>query len=261
MKDRLFVPVAVKIPGSEVAVARRGGADTAEFDFVGQVTDARGRIAANVRDTIRVKLGEAGAAQLGSRNIQYDTGFTLTPGQYTLKFLVRENQSGKMGTFETEFTLPNLNAELTGLRLSSVVWSGQREPVSAAIGAGANQKLLANHPLVSEGQKLIPSITRVLSRKQNLYVYFEVYDPAEHPDTRKPQVVASVSFYRRGLKVFESDALQLSTLSANRQGTLPAQFQVPLGKLQPGRYTCQVNVIDEAAKKFEFLRAPLVVLP
>jgi hypothetical protein len=31
--------------------------------------------------------------------------------------------------------------------------------------------------------------------------------------------------------------------------------------LKPGRYTCQVNVIDEIAKKFDFPRAPLVVLP
>jgi hypothetical protein len=115
--------------------------------------------------------------------------------------------------------------------------------------------------LVSEGQKLVPSITRALSKKQNLYVYFEIYDPAHKPDTKQPLVVASVSFYRRGLKAFESSPVQLSTLSKERSGTLPVQFQVPLGKLQPGRYTCQVNVIDEAAKKFEFLRAPLVVLP
>ena len=143
---------------------------------------------------------------------------------------------------------------------SSVVWSGQREPVSAAIGAGENQRLLASHPLVSEGQILVPSITRTLSKKQNLYVYFEIYDPAHKPDTKLPLVVASVSFYRRGLKAFESSPVQLTTLSKDRAGTLPVQFQVPLGKLQPGRYTCQVNVIDEAAKKFEFLRAPLVVL-
>ena len=42
---------------------------------------------------------------------------------------------------------------------------------------------------------------------------------------------------------------------------MPVQFQVPLSTLKPGRYTCQVSVIDETAKKFEFLRAPLVVLP
>ena len=261
VKDRLFVPVAIKIPGSELTTVRRGGADTAEFDFAGQVLDAKGRVAGQVRDTIRVKLAGDSSSQLGSKNIQYDTGFTLVPGQYRLKFLVRENQSGKMGTFDTAFTVPNLSAAHEGLRMSSVVWSGQREALASAIGAGTNQKLLANHPLVSDGQKLIPSITRVLSKKQNLYVYFEVYDPAQQAGTKKPQVMASVGFYRRGVKVFESAPVQLSALAPNREGTLPVQFQVPLGSLQAGRYTCQINVIDDVAKKFDFLRSPLVVLP
>jgi len=258
--DHYFVPVAVKIAGSEIALARRGAGDTTEFDFVGQVTDAKGALKGQVQDTIRVKMGE-GAAQLASKNVQYDTGFTLLPGKYRLKFLARENQGGKMGTFEADFLVPNLNADQKGLRVSSVVWSGQRQPVAEAIGAGTNQKLLVNHPLVYDGQKLIPSITRALSTKQNLYVYFEVYDPAQQAGTKKPKVVAEVSFYRQGRKAFESAPVQLSALSPTRQGTMPVQFQVPLNTLKPGRYTCQVSVIDEAARKFEFLRAPLVVLP
>ena len=258
--DHYFVPVAVKIAGSEIALSRRGAGDTTEFDFIGQVTDAKGQVKGNVRDTIKVKMGE-GAAQLAGRNVQYDTGFTLSPGKYRLKFLARENQGGKMGTFETDFTVPNVNADREGLRVSSVVWSGQRQPIAEAIGAGANQKLLANHPLVYEGQKLIPSITRTLTSKQNLYVYFEVYDPAQQAVTKKLRVVAVMSFYRQGRKAFESAPVELSALSTTRQGTLPVQFQVPLNVLKPGRYTCQVSVIDETAKKFEFLRAPLVVLP
>ncbi len=258
--DHYFVPVAVKIAGSEIALSRRGAGDTTELDFVGQVTDAKGQIKGNVRDTIKVKVSE-GAAQLASKNIQYDTGFTLSPGKYRLKFLARENQGGKMGTFETDFVVPNLNSDSKGLRVSSVVWSGQRQAVAEAIGAGANQKLLINHPLVQDGQKLIPSITRALSTKQNLFVYFEVYDPAQESGAKTARVVAEVTFYRQGRKAFESAPVQLSALSPNRAGTMPVQFQVPLTSLKPGRYTCQVSVIDENARKFEFLRAPLVVLP
>ena len=258
--DHYFVPVAVKIAGSEIALSRRGAGDTTELDFVGQVTDAKGGIKGSVRDTIKVKVSE-GPAQLASKNIQYDTGFTLSPGKYRLKFLARENQGGKMGTFETDFVVPNLNADSKGLRVSSVVWSGQRQAVAEAIGAGANQKLLVNHPLVRDGQKLIPSITRALSTKQNLFVYFEVYDPAQQSGAKTARVVAEVTFYRQGRKAFESAPVQLSALSPNRAGTMPVQFQVPLTSLKPGRYTCQVSVIDENARKFEFLRAPLVVLP
>ena len=135
------------------------------------------------------------------------------------------------------------------------------EPVASAVGSGSNQKLLSNHPLVSDGQKLIPSITRVLSRKQNLYVYFEIHDPVQSPDTHKPNIVASVSFYRKGVKTFKSDPVQLSALLKTREGILRVQFQVPLAKLTAGRYTCQVDVVDEAGQKFEFLRAPMAVVP
>ena len=74
-------------------------------------------------------------------------------------------------------------------------------------------------------------------------------------------MAAVVSSCYQGRKAFESASVELSALSTTRQGTLPGQVQVTLSVLKPGRNTCQVNVIDEIAKKFEFLRAPLVVLP
>jgi hypothetical protein len=35
---------------------------------------------------------------------------------------------------------------------------------------------------------------------------------------------------------------------------------VPLATLLPGKYTCQVNVVDEVGGKFAFARAPMVLL-
>ena len=72
---------------------------------------------------------DADAAQLEKHNLQYDTGLTLPPGKYSLRFLARENQTGKMGTFETKFTIPDLSLE-KALRLSSVIYSttGSRLP-------------------------------------------------------------------------------------------------------------------------------------
>ena len=78
-RDRYFIPVSVKIPGSAIALARKGANETTEFDFIGQVRDAKGKLVANVRDGIKVKLNEANAAQLASGSFQYDTGFTLPP--------------------------------------------------------------------------------------------------------------------------------------------------------------------------------------
>lgn len=260
-KDKYFVPISAKIPGSALPVVKKGSKETTEMDFVGQVRDAAGKLVGSVRDTIPVKLNTENAAQLTRRHLEYDTGVTVPPGHYTLRFLGRENQTGKMGTFETKFAVPDLDSESKTLRVSSVIWSNQREPLSAAVGtAGTSKKLLSNDPLVQEGQKLIPSITRVFRRSQNLYVYLEVYDPTLGTMQRAPAVEADLMLFRNGRKLFESRSVKLDSLAAKRLNMVPVQLQLPLEKLQPGSYLCQVNVIDALGRKFAFRRGSFVVL-
>ncbi len=251
-----FVPVSIKIPGSEIPLAKKGSNEETEFDFVGQVRDSKGKVVGQVRDGIKVKLNQSNAEKLTTRSLQYDTGFTLPPGAYLLKLLARENQSGKMGTFETKFIVPDFGLPSPGLHISSVVWSAQRQPISSAVGnAGANKKDLAADPLIQDGQKLVPSVTRVFRKDQNLYVYLEVYDPGPNPD-----LDAVLTFYRGNKKAFESEPVHLSQLAPKRTNALPVQFQIPLAKLPAGKYTCQVNLIDSAAKRFAFPRTELVLL-
>ena len=257
-RDRYFVPLAVKIPGSEIELARHGGAESTRLDFIGQVKDAKGAVVGNVRDNIEVKLQGETAQQLAKTTLAYDTGFSLAPGNYTVKFLARENETGKMGTFETKFTVPDLTGEQKYLPISSVVLSNQRERLENAVAtAERDKKLMAQHPLIQDGQKLIPSVTRVFRKDQNLYVYLEAYEPSA--ESAQP-VMARVSFYRGKTKAFETEPLQVSEGLNPKTKALPLKFSVPLAKLQPGRYTCQVSVLDPTAQKFAFWRAPIVLL-
>jgi hypothetical protein len=213
----------------------------------------------NVRDNIEVKLKGETAQQLAKTTLEYDTGFSLAPGTYDVKFLARENQTGKMGTFATKFVVPDLTSEQKYLPISSVVLSNQREKLENAVAtAERDKKLLAQHPLIQDGQKLIPSVTRVFRKDQNLYVYLEAYEPGA--ETTQP-VMASVSFYRGKVKAFETDPLQVTEGLNPKTKALPLKFAVPLAKLQPGRYTCQVSVLDPSGQKFAFWRAPMTLLP
>jgi VWFA-related protein len=258
-RDRYFVPLAVKIPGSEIELARHGGAESTRLDFIGQVKDAKGTLVGNVRDNIEVKFKGETAQQLAKTTLQYDTAFTLAPGNYSVKFLARENETGKMGTFESKLVVPDLTGEQKYLPISSVVVGNQRERIENAIAtAERDKKLLAQHPLVQDGQKLIPSVTRVFRKDQNMYVYLEAYEPSA--DSAQP-VVATLSFYRGKVKAFETEPLQVADGLNPKTKALPLRFSVPLAKLPPGRYTCQVSVLDPTAQKFAFWRAPMVLLP
>jgi VWFA-related protein len=258
-KDRYFVPVSVKIPGSDIELARKSGAESTRLDFIGEVRDSRGLLQGTVRDDISVKLKGETVGQLSRHNLEYDTGFTLQPGTYTLKFLARENQTGKIGTFETRFVVPDLTTGSQHLPISSVVLSYQRETLDSALAtAEKDKKLIAANPLVQDKQKLVPSVTRVFRQSEDMYVYLEAYQP----NAEKTQfMVATVSFYRGSVKAFETAPLQIAEGLNAKSKAVPVAFTVPLSKLQPGRYTCQVNVIQPSVEKFAVWRSGMVVLP
>jgi len=264
-KDKYFAPISVKIPGSALAFHSKGAKQATELDFIAEVFDARGRSAATVRDTIPLKVNENVAGEVVRKSIQYDTGVTLTPGSYKLRFVARENGEGKVGTFETPFTIPDLNAEKT-LKISSVVLSNQREPLEQQVGGVKNnKKLIAENPLIDNGQKLVPNVTRVFRTGQNLFVYVEVYDPGipvNLPENfRRADVEANLALYRSGKKVFETSPVRASRLTESRESTLPVWLQFPVSQVEPGKYRCQVNLIDEFGRKFAFPRASLAILP
>ncbi len=256
-----FVPIAVKIPGSELALARRGGAEHTLIDFIGEIKDEYGSTVSNVRDKVDIKLTGSTAAELALRPIEYDTGFTLLPGKYKIKFLARDAETGRIGTFEMQFVVPNLNKELQRVAISSVVLSGQRAAMSEALFNAAKDKNLraqTTNPLVQDGLKLIPSVTRVFKKGKDMFVYLQAYQ--QGVETAQP-MMAFVTFFQGGMKVFESVPISVSEASANRLKTLPMKFSFPLEKLEPGEYLCQVTVLDAKANKAAFWQAPILLIP
>ena len=124
------------VPGSQIPFLKNGDKDKANLDVMGEVKNAQGIVVGNVRDTVKLALDAA--QQVQRKNIQYSTGFTLAPGRYHLKFVVRENQTGAMGSFETDLQVPDMKK--VPLKLSSIVLSSQRtagyEEVGESAGAG-----------------------------------------------------------------------------------------------------------------------------
>jgi VWFA-related protein len=255
-----FIPIVVKIPGRELALAKRGGAEHTLIDFIGEIKDAYGTTMTNVRDKVNVKLSDATASELSKRPIVYDAGFTLLPGTYTIKFLARDAETGRIGTYQTTFVVPNLNTEEKRIPISSVVLSSQRIELKDALFNAVKDKDRAEtaNPLVRNGQKLIPSVTRVFSKDRDMYVYLQAYE--QSAATVQP-LVAVVSFYRGQEKAFETMPIQVTQGANNRLKTMPLEFDIPLSKLATGKYECQVTVLDPTGQKAAFWQAPIVLVP
>jgi VWFA-related protein len=258
-RAQYFIPVAVKIPGSELALARRGGAQRTVIDFIGEVKDDTGYTWQNLRDKLDIKLSDETAAQLARRPIQIEIGFTLLPGKYVIKLLARDAETGRMGTYQTAFTVPNLERETTRVPISSVVLSSQRVPLTDAVYS-VQQKIATDavNPLVYDGQRLMPSVTRVFSKSRDLYVFLQAY---QRGATTTQPLVAFVSFYRGEVKAFETTPLAISDGLEATTKAVPLRFSLPLDSVALGRYDCQVTVLDPNGQKVAFWRAPVVVVP
>jgi len=258
-----FVPIIIKIPGRELALAKRGGAEHTLIDFVGEIKDlVGGTTVSNVRDNVNIKLTDATAAELARRPIEYDTGFTLLPGKYMIKFLARDDETGRIGTYQTNFVIPNLNKEAAHVPISSVVLSSQRVDLKDALfNAEKNKDKVKEedvNPLVQNGQKLIPSVTRVFRQSQNMYVYLQAY---EQGVAAAQPLVAFVSFYHEQTKAFETQPMEMTSGLNNRLQTMPFSFSIPLSQLPPGEYDCQISVLNPTGQKAAFWQAQVKVVP
>jgi len=256
-----YIPVTVKIPGNELALAKKKGAEHTLLDFIGEVKDEFGSTQSNVRDKVDVKLSDSTAAELTKRPYAYDTGTTLLPGTFTIKMLVRDAETGRIGTYQTKFTVPNLDKEQKRIRISSVVLSSQRQDMKDAVFNAAKDKEKGQiqqsvDPLVQEGVKLIPSVTRVFTRNQDMYVYLQAYQ--KNVDPPHP-LVAFVTFYRGQVKAFETPPMQVTDVMKNSLKTTPLKFSFPLQKIPPGEYRCQVTVLDPISEKAAFWQGQVML--
>jgi len=172
-----FVPVSVRMPGSELTRPRPRGESRAVIDMIGEIKDEYGVTIQNSKDRLQFTLDAASASQVARRPIQYETGFTLLPGSYVIKVLARDATTGRIGTFQKSFVVPNLERELLRLPISTVVLTSQRvAPTGALFSVQQKISTDAANPLVHEGQKLIPSVTRTFNVRQPLFVFLQAYE-------------------------------------------------------------------------------------
>ena len=254
---RYFVPVSLLVPGSQIPFVKGGDRDKATLDIVGQVIDEVKRPIGEVRQTVKLDLDPA--LQARQKNIEYTTSFNLPPGKYEMKFVVRENQTGRMGSFVAAITLPDMKK--SPLKLSSIVLASMRQPSRR------------NDPLVHGGQEYVPNISHVFRQNQHMYLLYEIYDPARaKPGGNEPKGVksgakpgidlrSSLELIQGATKVYETPMVRAQSVNVEGRDAVAFELDVPLAGLKPGQYLCQLNVVDDVAGSFAFPRFAVLVRP
>jgi len=265
--NHYYVPVWLVVPGSRVPFTKAGDKSKATLDVLGVLVDSRRFPVARMRDTVNLALESTEKTE--RKAVQYATSFELPPGRYRLKVVIRENQGGTMGSFETDLVVPDLDKN--PVKISSVVLGSSLAAIS---------KKDDKNPLLRNGQQLVANVARVIPSDQHLYFYYEMYDPAQAPAApaggqpgapsagaaasapqaeRPIRVLSSVTFFRGQQKAYETPLIEVPVLTSADRKAAAFQLDIPASDLQPGLYTCQVNIVDDVAGTFAFPRMALYI--
>ena len=185
--------------------------------------------------TIELNLREETRAQLVASAMPIVRDFELAPGRYIVKLVVREKNSGRMGTVAHEFNVP----ELGTLRLSTPIITDKAREAS---GQTVPQ-------LVMRTQRAFPTGTYVACQ-------YEVYGAKSSDADGKPHVSGGYAIQRAdGTLVSETPATAINALSGGVVRTL----LLSLDGFAPGEYRVVLKVKDDIADQGVEAVEPFVV--
>jgi VWFA-related protein len=197
----------------------------ATFDVVGFIANSVGKSQGGFSQTVTSSLSPADYKRALTMGLSYSAHAQLPPGSYQLRAVVRDSESGRLGSISQYIEIPDINKK--HITASSVfLYAVDPDP-------GAKPQ-----PLTA---------LRQLPRKQDLRYAVVVYNPkiADGKTQLRSQVIVS-----RGSKIVfqEPEAPVNGTL---QNGQVVKIGQLGLGKAQPGRYVLTMVITDPQAKKEE----------
>jgi len=164
--------------------------------------------------------------------------FELAPGGYQAKLVVRDKNSGKVGTLIHDFEVP----ELSTLRASSLI-------LSDVVQTGETNKQLF--------PALLARRNFTAGSGSMLYAYFEVFGAEKDKTTGRPRVISGFSIKKvDGATLFEMRPTEIRATSLGKLSRLTGSS---IERAEPGEYEFVLTLKDEITGKSLELREPFTV--
>ena len=102
--DKRDVHFLLSIPAGVPAIDSENG-NHVSLDFLVVATDKTGRNAANISQRMDTKLKPEGVDQIQNKGLDYTNVLTLSPGDYKVHFVVRDNLRGTLGSVVSQLNV------------------------------------------------------------------------------------------------------------------------------------------------------------
>ncbi len=234
--ESVLSALTVQISVKDMAFTNKEGIQHGLVNIFGRVSTMTGRVVQTFEDVVQVDVPGDQLPQYLSQQRVYWQGIPLRPGLYKLSMVVKDINSGNMGTVSRAMRVPRFDDET--LATSTLILADQLEKVST--------KQIGKGQFVIGSTKVRPSVGERFDRNGKLGIYLQVYNLQTDEKTHKPSAKVEYALTRDEKPMWQYAETSAQIENASQQMTL--EKVLPLSNLQPGRYKLQVKVTDELGK-------------
>jgi GWxTD domain-containing protein len=237
-EESVLTPITILLQNKDLAFQEQQGIHRAMVHVYGKITGVTGRVAPGgvFEDTISQDIPDAlFKQQLESASIHQKI-VPLRPGLYKLDLVLKDINSGNVGTVSQRLQVPRYPDEK--LQLSSLILADLVENLpSSQIGSGS---------FILGSNKVRPNVNDDFRHDHPLNLWFQVYNLKVDEASRKPSATVETLITKNGKEV-KKDVEQASELS-NAAAQMTLSKTIPLKDFEPGEYSLQVKVTDNLTK-------------
>jgi len=226
--DTDLVPITVQIRNRDLSFKNKQGVQSALLDLYARITTPGGRVIETFDDMISLDIPSSLFSSSRDLSSIYQKSLPLRAGLYRLDIVIKDAQSGNIGTLGTALRVPHFDEEK--LEASSLILADQIEPVaSRQIGTGQ---------FVRNSYKVRPRISQGFSTTDRLGIYLQLYNLKV--DETKVSVAYRITQEEK--EIWSA----VETPDHLHQGgeQLTIERFLPVSSFAPGRYTIEVISID-----------------
>jgi VWFA-related protein len=249
--ESYVVPLSLEVPPDAVKFDRKGDKQVVQFDVVGVIREAPGKIVARLGGVFNIPLTPEQYESIHQNNIFFRQDIELLPGAYNVEIVFRDKLSGKIAAKRKELVLTALNSEfsMSGVTLSRFAEPIKKSPETAVITDVFGQG----------GVRIRPTPSREFRPTDNLIVLFELYNAAAKAETGKPMVWVTLRLMKDGQAATAPIDYVLTETVATPSPHLTFAKYVKLAGLQAGKYVAIIEARDRTAQKLLTREEPFVI--
>ena len=245
----ILVPITLALQRKDLTFQMKGGIHQALVNVFGRITTLTGRIVQTFEDVVQVDVPPSLFQAMLKQTAVYQKAVPLRPGLYKLNLVLKDLNSGNLGTQERRLVVPRF--EDGQMAHSSLILADVIERIpTRSVGSG---------PFVIGDTKVRPRVNEEFRRTDRLGVYLQIYNLGINQESNKPEATIEYIIFRGNQVVFNHKESTLQLEGAGQQITL-AKF-LPLGTFPPGKYKLMISVTDHIRQQTVKPSATFRVLP